>query len=108
MMRPAFALSALALLAACASPARFDLGGGIDDVSVPVAAPVPVQPAEVRLVAAIEAEGCMLNASNVGDVLVRANLTQAELTQITPTLASAGRLEVAGDGEIRVLTERCV
>ena len=67
----------------------------------------PPPPPEVRLVAAIEAQGCVLTADNVGDVLLSANLTQAELAEITPRLADAGRVEVAGTGAIRVLTDRC-
>ncbi len=70
-------------------------------------APVP-DPPEVRLVAAIETQGCVLTADNVGSILLAANLTQAELVDITPRLAEAGRAEVSGEGAIRVLTDRCV
>ena len=72
-----------------------------------VAPPPPPPPPEVRLVAAIEAQGCVLTADNVGDVLLAANLTQAELAEITPRLAEAGRVEVAGTGAIRVRTDTC-
>lgn len=96
---------ALLLLAACASPARFSSQENIVQSITP--GPAPVVAPEVRLISAIEAQGCVLNADNVGAVLVRANLTQAELTRITPGLAQAGRLEVAGDGAIRVLTAAC-
>lgn len=67
----------------------------------------PPPPPEVRLISAIEAQGCELTADNVGDVLLSANLTQADLAEITPRLAEAGRVEVAGTGAIRVLTDQC-
>lgn len=85
--------------AACSAPLDY----------APGAAPVIAEdPPAVRLVAAIEDVGCELTADNVGTVLLRANLTQAELREITPQLDAAGRVEVAGDGAIRVLTERCI
>ena len=96
--------AALALLAACASPIRFDDMG----ITGPVAAPAPEPLPEVRLVSAIESQGCVLTNDNVASVLLAANLTQSQLTEIVPRLDDAGRLEVAGDGAIRVLTERCV
>ncbi|WP_026198217.1 hypothetical protein [Wenxinia marina] len=97
-------LALMSLLAACASPARFDDMG----LTAPPAPPPPEPPPEVRLIAAIENQGCVLDATNVSSVLLAANLTQEQLTTIVPTLDDAGRLEVAGDGAIRVLTERCV
>lgn len=61
-----------------------------------------------RLVAAIETEGCLLTRDNVGAVLLRANLTQADLTSLAPQLAAAGRAEVSGEGTIRVLSDNCI
>lgn len=101
--RPRFGLALLGLLAACASPVRFDDMGR----TVPAAAPAPEPLPEVRLVSAIERNGCVLTNDNVESVLLSANLTQSQLTGIVPRLDAAGRLEVAGDGAIRVLTERC-
>lgn len=60
------------------------------------------------LVQAIEANGCLLTADNVGDILIRANLSQADLIELTPQLAAEGRAEVAQSGAIRVLTENCI
>lgn len=71
------------------------------------APPPPPDPPEVRLVAAIESQGCVLTADNVEAVLLEANLTQADVAEITPRLAEAGRVEVAGSGAIRVNTEAC-
>lgn len=69
--------------------------------------PRPLPPPEVRLVSAIEAQGCELTADNVEAVLLSASLTQAELADITPRLADAGRVVVAGSGAIRVVTDQC-
>ncbi len=69
--------------------------------------PVPVTPEE-RLVAAIEAQNCVLTSSNVEAILLDANLTQADLVSLTPQLAAEGRAEVAAEGTIRVLTQNCI
>jgi hypothetical protein len=107
MFRPLLIAGIAFTLTACASPARFsDLLPGAAPAPAAVA-PAPVDSPEVRLVGAIENQGCVLTASNVGSVLLAANLTQQELVEITPRLADAGRVEVAGDGAIRVLTDRC-
>jgi hypothetical protein len=94
---PALGLLTAAALAACA----------------PVPQPGPVgQPASAtptdRLLAAIESEGCVLTSANAGAVLLRANLTQAEATQLIPPLVQQGRAEVAGQGSFRVLTDNCI
>ncbi len=62
---------------------------------------------EDRLVAAIEAEGCALTSGNVGSVLLRANLTQADLPGLTEALASQGRLQPTPDRSLRVLSGTC-
>lgn len=91
-------LLGLLLLAACAQPVA---------APAPVGPPPSVAPAD-RLVAAIESEGCVLTSANVGAVLLRANLTQAELVSLTPELQAQGRAEVAGEGSIRVLSDNCI
>lgn len=60
-----------------------------------------------RLVAAIEAEGCALTSGNVGSVLLRANLTQADLPALTEALATQGRLQAADGSALRVLSPNC-
>lgn len=94
---PLFLLGALSL-SACSQPAR---------------APQPVGPAvsasaEDRLVAALETEGCTLTSANVAAVLLRANLTQAELPGLTSTLAAQGRIEATDGSSIRVLSNNCI
>ncbi len=74
---------------------------------VPAAAPVPQAPPEVRLVAAIERQGCVLNGDNVGRILLAANMTQEELTRTMNRLEELGRVETVGSGGIRVLTDQC-
>jgi hypothetical protein len=96
------ALAAMAALAACAP--------GAPRPAPPVApqpVPVPVTPEE-RLVAAIEAQNCVLTAQNVEAILLDASLTQADLVSLTPQLAAQGRAEVAAEGTIRVLTQNCI
>ena len=61
-----------------------------------------------RLVAAIEAQNCVLTAANVETILIDAQLTQADLIALTPELAAEGRAEVAAEGTIRVLTANCI
>lgn len=108
LFRPAIVAIGLPLvaLAACSSLSPEDIVSGPG----PAADPAPViepDPPEVRLVAAIEEQGCVLTADNVETILLAANLTQAELAEITPRLAEAGRVEVAGSGALRVKTETC-
>jgi hypothetical protein len=97
---------AVAALAGCTSLSPEDIvaGSAMPESAAPVIEP---DPPEVRLVAAIEEQGCVLTAQNVETILLAASLTQAELAEITPRLADAGRVEVAGSGAIRVNTEAC-
>ncbi|WP_210527826.1 hypothetical protein [Rubellimicrobium arenae] len=73
----------------------------------PVGVPATVAPAD-RFVAAIESEGCVLTSSNVGAVLLRSNLTQAELPALTTQLEAQGRIEPSTDNSIRVLSDNCI
>lgn len=73
----------------------------------PVGVAVSAAPAD-RLVAAIETEGCVLTSANVGAVLLRANLTQADLPGLTAALAAQGRIEATDGSSIRVLSDNCI
>lgn len=100
---------ASAALAACTSLSPENYVSA-PDVSAPDAAapePPPEDPPEVRLVASIEQQGCVLTSDNVEQVLLGASLRQADLAEIVPRLAQSGRVEVAGSGAIRVNTEAC-
>ena len=96
---PLLLLGALAL-SACAQP---------QPSPQPIGATTAVAASpEDRLVAAIETEGCALTSANVGAVLLRANLTQAELPALTASLASTGRIEANDSASIRVLSDNCI
>lgn len=98
---------AVLALSACTSLSPEDIVGGGTAAPASAAPVIEPDPPEVRLVAAIEEQGCVLTADNVETILLAANLTQAELAEITPRLADAGRVEVAGSGAIRVNTDTC-
>ena len=95
---------------------RAGMGGTPAPATVtPVVAPmVPVTPtpqaltAKERLLAAIEGQGCELNATNVGAVLTDAVITREELLQLTPQLQTEGRVEVSGSGAIRSTSSLCI
>lgn len=91
------ALGALALTA-CTQPQR---------APQPVGAVASAAPAD-RLVAAIEAEGCVLSTANSGAVLLRANLTRDELAPLILQLQSQGQVEASGDASIRLLSQNCI
>ncbi len=74
---------------------------------LPAVLPPPAPPRD-RLVTAIEQNGCLLTAENAGAILLRANLTQAEVRELVPQLAAEGRAEVAASGTIRILSDNCV
>ena len=96
-------IAALTALSACGAPQM--AGPGTAQARPQVQ---PVAPPKDRLVAAIEAQDCVLTAENVETILLQARLTQAELKDLTPQLAAEGRAEVAAAGTIRVLTDNCI
>jgi hypothetical protein len=95
---------ALLVLAACGNAPA----GGADIVSQPAPQVLPPAQPKDRLIAAIEAQDCVLSRQNVEAILLDANLTQAQLAELTPQLAAEGRAEVAAEGTIRVLTDNCI
>ena len=97
------ALAACIVLSGCVGAPGAGAG-----MSQPAAAAQPPAPPKDRLVAAIEAQNCVLTKSNVETILLDANLTQADLKALTPELAAEGRAEVASEGTIRVLTDNCI
>jgi len=98
------AVAGLAVLSACVAPPP--AAGPATPQPVPQVLP-PAAPKD-RLVAAIEAQNCVLTAANVETILLDAQLTQADLIALTPELAAEGRAEVAAEGTIRVLTANCI
>ena len=76
---------------------------------MPAPAPQPtVLTAKERLMAAIDGQGCELNATNVGAILTAAVITREELLQLTPQLQSEGRVAVSGSGSIRSTSSTCI
>ncbi len=75
--------------------------------ATPVVAAPPVQPPEVRLVAAIEGQGCVLNSATLTQVQLDANMTQPELRATMNRLEELGRVRADGQGGLRVITDRC-
>ncbi len=96
-------VAALTALSACGAPQM--AGPGASQVRPQV---LPIAAPKDRLVAAIEAQNCVLTADNVETILLEARLTQAELKDLTPQLAAESRAEVAAAGTIRVLTDNCI
>ncbi len=60
-----------------------------------------------RLVAAIEGEGCVLNAENSERVLNTLGIGQEQLAQIGSELMREGRVEVIPPAEFRLVTGAC-
>ncbi|PYE84142.1 hypothetical protein [Pseudoroseicyclus aestuarii] len=104
MLRGASLVAALALVSGCSG---MMMPPAAPEAVTPQPRPVPQAPAD-RLLTSIEANGCVLTSDNLAPVLLRANLTQQELREVTPQLISAGRAEIAGQGQIRVLTDTCI
>ena len=65
-------------------------------------------PERDRAVAGIEAEGCVMTPENAGAVLLRANLTQAELPSLIAGLQSQGRIEAPTETSLRILSDNCI
>lgn len=113
-LRPtAFGVVLLSLTTACAPFMSVPASNSAPTTSQPapqVLPPAPPATPKDRLVAAIEANGCLLTPDNVGGILLRANLTRDELAALTQELRAEGRVEVppAGGGTIRLLSQNCI
>lgn len=102
----------LLVLAGCARPIGLGTGSGAGATATAASAPAPAptrQPsAKERLVTAIEANDCVLTADNVGAVIARASVSNAEMGSLVSELEAEGRAEVAGSGAIRILSDMCI
>lgn len=105
MKTRALTLAALAGIAALSACVQFPIA---PTTSQPAPQVLPVAAPKDRLVAAIEENGCILTTDNVDAILLRANLTAADLRALTPELAAEGRAEVAASGTIRILSDACI
>ena len=84
-----------------------------DGSATPPEATVPDTPAQPvsakeRFVAAAEANGCVLNATNVGAVMSEAQLSAGDLENILLALVSEGRAAPAEGDSFRITTANCV
>ncbi|MCC7321028.1 MAG: hypothetical protein IT542_08630 [Rubellimicrobium sp.] len=92
------------------SPALAAAQGGQSAVlpaAQPVAPAAALAPVD-RLVAAIEANGCLLNAQNADAIQSAAGLSRGEVAGHVQELRAAGRVEAAASGTIRLLSANCI
>lgn len=103
-------LAGFSALAACSGGLELpDLRPG-GDTSAPevMEAPTVALTAKERLVAAVEAEGCVLDATTINAVLANAQLSTSDLASAAGELEAEGR--AVGDqaaGTIRVISPNC-
>ncbi len=74
--------------------------------------PAPPQPQfsgtpRERLVAAVEASGCIINPSNSARIQQASGLNEAQIRALAPELVQAGMVEVSGPDSIKLITENC-
>ena len=103
--------SAIALLSACSG--GFELpdlrsSGGAASAPEPMETAAPVLTAKERLVAAVEGQGCVIDATTINAVMANASLSSTDLA------AAAGELEAEGraignqaNGSIRIISAGC-
>jgi len=103
-------LTSFAALAACSGGLELpDLrSGGEAEAPDVMEAPTAALTAKERFIAAVEAEGCVLDANTINAVLANAQLSASDLA------AAAGELEAEGRavgnqaaGTIRVISPNC-
>ena len=110
-MKPIYMCLAL-VLTACAAPPTEDLilepitEDNLFDPSTAGPPPSELSDKE-RLVAAIEAEGCVLNAANSERVFSALGIAEDRIGQIGAELAQEGRVDVSNPGEFRLTTGAC-
>jgi hypothetical protein len=91
-------VAALLALTACQSPAM---------LAAPAPAPAPLGDPKSRLIAAVEAEGCVITAENANRIQAAAAIDEAQLTAISEELIADGLIELAGPQSVRFRTENC-
>ena len=106
------ALFLMLALAACSAPPPDDvIREPINEENIfdpSTAGPPPSELSDKeRLVAAIEAEGCVLNAANSERVLASLGIADERMGQIGAELMQEGRVEVVPPAEFRVITGAC-
>jgi len=95
MMKPVFAALAGLTLVACS---------GTQEVS----APTPQLTDKQRFVAAIEANGCVINIATIGPIMTQASINQDQLEALTVELEGDGVLAPDGTDTVRLSSNNCI
>lgn len=95
MMKPVIALMAAGLLVACS---------GTQEASVPTR---QLSDRE-RFVAAIEANGCVINISTIAPIMAQASINQDQLATLTNQLEADGMLSPDGTDTVRLSSNNCI
>lgn len=61
-----------------------------------------------RLVAAIEGNGCVINAGTIGGILADASINQNDLAPLVVELETEGRLAPDGETTVRLSSNNCI
>ena len=114
MMKQIALVSGFAALSACSGGFEMpDLrgagegvfGGGSETAMADDMAPALT--AKERLVAAVEAEGCLLDPTTINTVLANAQLSTTDLQAVVPELEAEGRIVGAGETSLRIVSANC-
>ncbi len=62
---------------------------------------------EQKVIAAIEANGCEMNISNMTTIIDQTGLSDSELAEVGASLESTGRADVSSVGRFRLTTGAC-
>ena len=111
MIKRILSVTAILALSACAtnSTGISRLGNNLPADPMVRATPQPaLLSAKDRLVGAMESNGCALTVDNAGAVLTQATISKSEMQPLILQLQSEGRVDVAGDGAIRLTSDRCI
>ncbi|SHG80568.1 hypothetical protein SAMN05444003_1011 [Cognatiyoonia sediminum] len=113
MMKQIALVSGFAALSACSGglevPDLRGAGEGLfgsgSDAAVEDAAPALT--AKERLVAAVEAQGCVIDPTTINAVLASAQLSTDDLQTVVPELEAEGRIVGAGETALRIVSANC-
>ena len=105
-------IPAFAALSACGDltiPDFRNLGGGDTMATVPETAMAPVVPmsAQDRLVAAAEAQGCVISPDNAASVTAAASISTEELEQALLALVTEGLAAPTAGNALELKTANC-
>lgn len=95
MMKPVVALIASAVLVACSGTQE-------------AAAPTPQLSDRERLIAAIEANGCVITTATVAPILARASINPDQLAALSVQLEADGMLSPDGTDTVRLSSNNCI